>query len=221
MSMKSTDLSQADVVLKKVFPAARLIHEAVEVGIQETVGFFEESDDKPVDPYLGPALVRYYAMQYIDEKEGRVEDLTRTPLANNGLCLRYKSYEIRVLKSDDGDVPVPGPSQKRQNFYQQRFPDWTEIAGEDESDPLALLILWDVTRNYVLRGLTLVCPKDSDITRDSVEIYWEKTIPLAASTPRSTESRPTQTTADSTLDDVEDLPLTPKKTRTGTDPTDD
>jgi hypothetical protein len=220
MSMKSTDPSQADVVLEETFPAARLAHAAVEVGIQRTVRFFEK-DDKPVDPYLAPALVRYYAMQHIDEKKYKVEGLTRKPLANNGLCVRYKSYEIRVLKSDEGDVPVPGPSRKRQDFYQQRFPAWAEVAGEDEPDPLALLILWDVTRKYVLRGLTLVCPKDGDITRDSVEIYWEKPIPLSVPTPRPAEPRPTEAVADFPADEVEDLPLTPKRPRTGTDPTDD
>jgi hypothetical protein len=160
-------------------------------------------------------------MLHIDEKEAGVEGLARKPLANNGLCLRYKSYEIRVLKSDDGDVPVPGPSQKRQDFYQQRFPNWAEAVDEHEHDPLNLLVIWDVTRQYVFRGLSLVCPKDGDITRDSVEKYWEKTIPLSASTPRPAESRPAETAADSAAADVEDLPLTPKKPRTGTDPTDD
>jgi hypothetical protein len=177
------------------------------------VEFFETLDGNPVDPFLAPALVRYYAMQFIDEKQAEVEGLTRKPLANNGLCVRYNSREIRVLKSDDGDVPVPGPSQKRQDFYQQSFPNWDEVAGEDEPDLLNLLVIWDVTRRYVFRGLTLVCPKAGELTRDSVEIYWEKDIPLPTSTRRPAESRPAAESAD----DVDDLPLTPKKPRTGTD----
>jgi hypothetical protein len=109
-------------------------------------------------------------------RAGHKVDFELGQLANNGLILTYGDYCIRIRKSDDGKVPVPGGSSVLQDFYQQvafRFGD-----GHAESRT-NLLILWDVIKpSYALApNLYLAYPLSGGVSRDSVVIGWMVAIP--------------------------------------------
>lgn len=210
MSMNSPTVPAPDVALKEISPATRLIYEAVEVGILEAKEYFGRLDED-VDPYLAADLVRFHAVRHIERKKSKVKGLHRESLPNNGLYVHFGIYRIRVRKSDEGDMPDPGPSRTMQAFYQQRLENWAEAAGEDELVPVNLLIVWDATRNYVLLGMNLVCPKYGSESRGSAQKHWEVEVPHPASTPRSAQPKQGSVPAAPAEDEMDDLGLTRKK----------
>lgn len=156
------------------------LYRSIEASIQEARGFFDEREVS-VDPYLFPCLVRYHAKLFLEEA-GQTADYELDDLANNGLYLRFGGYQIRVLKSDNGKLPVPGTSRPKQEFYSQQLEfDFMQSApGQPIRGLLNLVVLWDVTGLRNLERLTLVCPKAGSTTRDSVEQHWEIQIPHPA-----------------------------------------
>lgn len=162
------------------------VYSTLEAAIQGAREFFDK-ENRPIDPYLAPCLVRYYAKQFliaagcnaeyeddVEHDEGDVEFKFHN-LSNNGLALKSEKYQIRIWKSDDGELPVPGPSQVRQRFFQQLSLDMSVSAERTN-----LAILWEVSSNYTLIGLLLSCPKAGDNSRASVEAYWTIPIPHPA-----------------------------------------
>ena len=107
---------------------------------------------------------------------------------NRGIGFRWASGVCkgawRVLKADEGDVPIPGPSERKQKFYSQAQLVFPFMAGEEEvgeSPEVNFIVLWDVPPgSYSNLALVLVCPKAGGTTRDSVEIYWGQTLPHPA-----------------------------------------
>lgn len=177
MSMITPEIPRPQEVLADLAPILPAIHGALEDGVQHAREFFEERG-VPVDPFLAPSLVRWRAKLYLEGTGRKVIDTeyNREDLSNNGLCLHFKNarrYTIRIRKSLDGTLPVPGPSRPMQLFYQQlafAFVDPTD-SGED-TGPLAVVLLWNVTSHYRLQPLQLACPKAGDLTRESVEAHW-------------------------------------------------
>ena len=103
-------------------------------------------------------------------------------LANNGLCLVYKNkFLVRIRKSNNGILPVPGPSKVMQAFYQQlSFGFMNGVDQDNTAGLLNLMFLWDVTADYGLKDLLLACPKAGGATRASVEAYWYMSVPHPA-----------------------------------------
>ena len=101
-------------------------------------------------------------------------------LALNGIAFKRGSYYVRVLKADDGALPVPGRSERKQSFYcQAQLSLFSVEADEPALDPeINLIVLWDVTHgSFNNLTLMLACPKAGDLTRDSVEAYWYRPLP--------------------------------------------
>ena len=98
-------------------------------------------------------------------------------IANTGLFFTYGRYPIRILKADEGDLPVPGQSRKMQDYYGQAhslelFPRETR----QQTDGPNLIILWDTNADYFVDSLKLICPRAGGDTKASVEIHWEDAI---------------------------------------------
>ena len=95
-------------------------------------------------------------------------------IPNTGIFFTYGRYPIRVLKADEGELPVPGKSRKRQDFYGQApslelFP----LETQRQTDGPNLVYLWDVNKGYFVDSLKLICPKAGGGTKGSVETHWE------------------------------------------------
>lgn len=160
--------------------------EAVEVGTVGAVAFFLDRN-QPVDASLFPNLVRYFAKRFLADRNIEVVDelaphqpsgeFETIPLSNNGLCIVRGRYAIRIRKSDDGQIPVPGKSVALQLFYRQQPLPFNLINGPAQIVDTSLLLLWDVDLQHHLTRLTLVRPRDGGTSRSSVESDWS--IPLA------------------------------------------
>lgn len=168
-------------ILAKLSPLLPLLFQAIESSIVRTRDFFDNGNAGKVDLALAPNLVRFYAKQYFKEKGQEVEAnevVGMDPLANNGLLLRFGKYCIRILKSDHGDLPTPGHSRTKQNFYQQMLPfGMPEPFGKSLAETLNLIVLWNVDARYGFQGLNLACPKWGDNRKNSVEAYWQVPVP--------------------------------------------
>jgi hypothetical protein len=186
-------IQESEKALKALASLLPVVYSALEAATQSTREFFDR-EDRPIDSYLAPCLVRYYAKQHLDSV-GQSVEYDREELSNNGLCLTYNNYLLRIWKSEDGELPVPGQSRPRQAFFQQ-----LPIAINNPEEQLNLAILWEVSSDYNLQRLLLSCPKAGDTTRASVEAYW--TIPI----PHPALSSPPQSQID--VNEVADLDIT-------------
>lgn len=153
-----------------------LLCEAVEAGTQ-TAREFSEDRGWEVDRVLAPHIVRSVVKRVLEAAGRRVEDMEPESLANNGLLYHCRRYSIRVLKAQDGVLPAPGPSERRQDFFnqrptQERILGWATASGETEPKIVHLVVCWDVDRQYELAELYLAFPKAGSATQTSVEPEW-------------------------------------------------
>lgn len=174
-------------VLKDLAALIPAVYGAIEDGTQGAREYFEDLG-APVDPYLGSAIVRWRGKRYLDGTAtvGSDVEYEREELSNNGLALHFRdgrSYAIRIRKADHGMLPVPGPSRTLRAFYRQEQLSFDYgINGHQPDDPLNLIFLWEVTDTYRLKGFRLVCPRDGELTRESVRWHWDVEVPHPALT---------------------------------------
>jgi hypothetical protein len=188
MTMNIPEPPTAEEALKHLAPVIPLIYAGLEAGALEVRGFFGERHQAIDDAALAAHLLRWRAKHHIDEMgAGLSVEFERENLANSGLSVRFDGYHVRVRKAvegydQEGDLvpmaPIPGPSARLQSFYGQQM----SLPGiEDSAETmLNLLLLWQVTGDYRLTGLTLACPRSGGITRESVRMYWEHPVPHPA-----------------------------------------
>ena len=168
--MQFTTIPEPKIVLAEMGPLIPHLYTALENGTMKNREFFERQD-KEINRYLAPELVRYEAKEYLDSV---AEGLFKTePLARNGLYLTgFKNLEIRVLKADGGELPFPSSETKRQFYEQYTLPVF------EPAPILKLVVLWDVTGPYnLVVPLTLALPRSADPERQLVSAHWYEPIP--------------------------------------------
>jgi hypothetical protein len=186
-----------DAVLEKLRPLLDTISEAVQDGtlhVREYCKWQAES----IDFALAPNLVRHKAKQILissgqdarDEEEESKMGFDTEPIPNNGIFIKLPGFHVRVLKSpDDGDIPSPGLSLARQNFYKQlqALLDFEEFRNGDEhvQPTWGLVVHWSVDENYNLMKLSLALPLDITKAENGKQIvechfnepFWTKPLP--------------------------------------------
>ena len=190
----------AQHVVQSYRPVLRRIVEALRKGTGHARWYFDVMDED-VDKALAPALVRKGAKRELqathidvtneeDEPQHTVVVPPPTPangkaefLSNLGLAVSADGIRFRVLRSDDGVVPVPGPSKARQAFYSQQayLPGvaWGIAEGLVPPIPSAVtncVLHWDTDDEYNLLRVYLALPLAGKETRDSVELLWNEII---------------------------------------------
>jgi hypothetical protein len=181
----------------------RRIVEALRKGTAHARWYADEMDEE-IDRALAPALVRKGAKRHLietgtavvnEEEDAPPHDGPALPalppdgqaefLSNLGLAVCADGIRFRVLRSDDGTVPVPGPSKARQAFYKQQayFPGWhalvAEVLGSIPAIPSGVtncVLHWDTDEEYNLTRVYLALPLGGDTTRDSVQLLWNEII---------------------------------------------
>lgn len=163
------DPKAVEADLKAVVP---IIWAALEVGTLKAREYFDEKGLE-VDSFLFPNLVRFEAKLHL---LAAGQDVFETEiLSNNGLVMRHLEYQLRLLKSDHGELPTPGHSRRKQAYYSQQLEFFAPLADEPV-EMVNLVVLWDVDSNWNLSGLDLVYPKSGGHTKASVSSFWD--IPL-------------------------------------------
>ncbi len=166
-----------DGALRDLVRLIPLITRALEHGTYTAREYFD-SIKQGIDPYLAAMLARFHATLQLKRlgQEASEEVMSIHKIPNIGIYIHYGIYHIRVLKSDDGQLPIPG-SVRREAFYNQQpwlFPSMSE---DEEKEGINLLILWDTHSRYNLNSLYLVYPKQGGRTKDSIDYFWRDKIP--------------------------------------------
>lgn len=170
------EVPNQEVVIRDLFPLFPVTHAALDYGIHKVHEFFdiqENPEFQTIDRYLAPNLVRYYARQYF--KDHLVGGIRLGDVPNNGLYLLHDQYNIRVLKSNHDQLPIPGHSLRRQEEYRQTA--FFFIEDAESNNNLTLLLLWNVITSYQLGRLSLACPQSGGSTRASISAHWHCRIP--------------------------------------------
>lgn len=163
------DVMDPEAVAADLEAVVPTIWRALEVGTLRARDFFEERD-LGVDSFLFPNLVRYEAKLFLVDAGQEVFETEI--LSNNGLIMRHLEYQLRLLKSDNGELPTPGQSRRKQAYYSQQLEFFAPIADEPV-EMVNLVVLWDVDSHFNLSELTLVYPKSGGQTKASVSAFWK------------------------------------------------
>ena len=178
----SAPIPTSTAVLAEIPELVPVLYKALESGTHAMRSFFEDDKAKP-DAFLAPALVRYYAKKFLSSNGVEETELDVEDIANNGLSLMHNSYHLRILKSDNGQLPPPGDSERKQKFYSQQMTLGVRPSGV--ATTLNLVVLWDFDAAYNLRQLWLSCPKAGGIGKASVEEHWSVALPHPATAEHS------------------------------------
>lgn len=198
------EIPDQETVLRELSDVFPVVKSSYDYATYKVIDFFAHQDteeQRVLNRYLAPNLVRFYALQALkNDRENRF-DVECVP--NNGLCLVKANYKIRILKSCNGQLPVPGHSIARRRFYsqQKQLSFYFLEPLPTNADKLNLIILWEVKPPYNIGRLSLACPKSGELTRDSVTAYWHCAIPDSLLRSHSDEVNQAPL-------EIEDLPLT-------------
>lgn len=218
-------LPGSETVRHDLQPVLNAAIAAIAAGVKH-VRAYADWQDQPIDRTLAPALVRHETKVHLRETGQQVTEeeviecaddaaqppltlapvpFASVPLSNNGLLLEAGRYRVRILKSDQGALPPPGPSPRRREFYaqQQELPFYVTVSGNDQAVEVAdaanapqvnLVLHWTVDAEYRLTKINLALPKGGANTRASVEWEWDDVIwrpaPVIAATEQATVEAP-------------------------------
>lgn len=166
-----------------VFAAVALLFPILNEGYETAIGkardyFFGRES---INPDTFPCLVRDALVLYLTTSQFPIELTVRT-LSNNGVELRYNGYVFRFRMSWDGRLAPPGRSLTLQAHYQQASLEFASLPPCQLELPFPptdleynLVVVWQVDRAYLFKGLFLAAPKDGDETQ--VEVHWIEPIP--------------------------------------------
>lgn len=93
------------------------------------------------------------------------------PLNFSGLEVLYEGYDIKFLKSDNGNPPACGASGARKAFYQQ------SLFGDSEEDYQKLVAIYRVASDGSFLGMDLAAPKGVVSDNAPPQVHWSIPIP--------------------------------------------
>ena len=161
-------------------PLSTLLWEALEAGTSQATSFFASNTGR-FSPSLFAHLVRWFGGSFLQDKGLFLEEFEPEEMLSDGLCFVFHSRRYRVWKSKNGELPPPGPSQAKRDFYNQRSaqPRLFVLDGE-VSVELNLGALWSVGSSHRLSSLRLVCPRWASFDGLRAAEWWNVELPHPA-----------------------------------------
>ncbi len=159
-----------EAVQTKINHLLDAILEAVQEGALH-VSEYARWQAESIDFALAPNLLCHKAKRHLiasgqeaqDEDEADAARFKTEHVSNNGLFTTIPGFNVRILKSsDEGNVPPPGFSEARRNYYNQfqsllDFPDRRD--GNERVQPTwNLIVHWTVDDDYSLLKLSVALP---------------------------------------------------------------
>ncbi|MGN9907914.1 hypothetical protein ACTMTJ_10235 [Phytohabitans sp. LJ34] len=158
--------------LSALHPTFATIFRSLEEGLEEaqryhTERMYKRSDD----PHLFLHLARRRACAVLEEAglSARLVD-DSAALNMSGIQIHHQGFAVRVLHTQRGgagdvEVPVPGLSKPRQDFWRQA----SAIPGLDTDN---LLLLWLDDGGLLADPMILIRPLGGDSSRANLQLEW-------------------------------------------------
>lgn len=161
--------STPDEIVHKLERLGATLWRLLEMASDEARQWFDARGSK-IEPCMFANIVRYVAHNLLEEEGYDLLDL-----GNNGIQIEYRDHSIKVLKADDGGLPVPGPSHTKQCFYEQTLMfNRTVDVMFPPHEYRNLVLCWEVDKDYSISHLTLYCPQAGN--EHSARAYWSRPI---------------------------------------------
>ena len=148
-------------------------------------------------------------LTYLSENE----KVPMEPIANDGLEGTFKGYRFKILRSDDGQLPTPGYSERKQAFYGQQLALFA-VAPGDPPVHLNVVLLWSFDPNYRIPRLYLSVPRQGGKTRRSVKAYYTVPVPNPIDHMTGKRTQPLQAPQELSIGIKENAPITTSKVGT-------
>jgi hypothetical protein len=190
----SLSAEEALEILSKVHPE---VYRGLDHGCSKSRIFFQATGNETLDRSLQSMLVRYYAKIHLQATFPNVRfdnlSLCGLSLLLDDLKNSSRNYtvQLKIWKSHENQLPPPGSSHQKVQFYTQPqlpFPTLGEEGGSVEV--LRLAILWNQDANGILYPLRLVAPREFDETTGVIEVWWSIQIPDPTSSVGVPEGEP-------------------------------
>lgn len=175
-----TSYPDQDQALRDLDPLVPALYEAFEQGTAHARRYYEGQEER-TDPHLFAALVRDVVLRALDARAEWDEGLTRIPLTNCGIEFRYAGYDVRCMKTTDGELPS-SMTATRLRFFRQLMLG----AGFSGAPVLGknLVLQWEYAAASGRVDLVLLCTK-SGKTDGDFEARWSAPLPHPAEHVRS------------------------------------
>jgi hypothetical protein len=176
--MISADLQAPDGALRRLAPYSERIFRSWRDALASARALFWTTDGKkrlPFEPWLFCHAARAYAIQNLKKELAEFADIevVEETIMSSVLLRTHDGIEVLFRKSDEGEIPVAGPSSRRQRWFAQPLPGLGE-----QLDQLHLIATWDVDSELMdLAGFVLAMPAHGAETRDSMSMHWETEYP--------------------------------------------
>src|SRR5690349_2340888 len=108
--MQKTIVPEPETVLSDLSGLLGILRSALEYGAGRARDYLGISPD----PWLAAHITRFHAKTYLQSA-----GIATAELAFSGLFVSDGRYPVRILKADHEDLPTPGPSEPKQDFYAQ------------------------------------------------------------------------------------------------------
>src|ERR1043165_6033532 len=166
--------SKPEDVLAKLWPFLSYAYKIYEAVVPEaTIEEFSSKGENEIEGCHHSSAVRIRVRRALKQRPPDLH-FTTTPLANNGIEVRYLGHLIKFYKGVNGHPPPCGDSEAKRDFYQQSFLD------DDTLYARKLVVICSVTKEGAFAGLDLACPKGIVTDFTPPECHWSIQIPHPA-----------------------------------------
>lgn len=166
------------------------------IAAEEVVPYFSRRG-RPVNARLATDILRYEAHWHLtrlgievnfedDSANDSIEPgVSLNWLANNGIEGTFANWAFKLLRSRNGEVPRPGASVRRREFFSQQ--PW--LMPPDSEDGVQLrpnvVLLWDFDAEYTEVSLRLAVPREVSYRNGYVRCYYN--VPVQRTDGRTSE----------------------------------
>jgi hypothetical protein len=199
-SMKDSPSLSAQEALEMLSEVHPEVHRGLDHGCSRARIFFQAAGNEMLDRSLRSMLVRYWAKIHLQSSFHDVQldnlSLCGLSLLLNEMKSGSRTYTVRlkIWKSVEDQLPAPGNSGQKVQFYTQPHLPFPKTEEGDPQEVLRFAVLWNQTTDGILAPLWLVAPKNFNEATGAIDVWWSVSVPDPASSiavpSRRSEPRP-------------------------------
>ena len=186
-------IPESQRALQELSPLVNALSRILPQIAQKRVIHYFETEALPIDDTLATHMIRYeirralleqgiyaYYDEYTDVDGETSESLALKQLNLNGIEGLYGGWLFKILRSRNGDVPPPGRSSRRRQFYCQvsnpPLPGFEDATLPQRTRP-NVVIMWDHDAEYRRFEIRIAVPRRANGAYGRVECHFNIAVP--------------------------------------------